>query len=201
MKLLQQRDNDLCVIYKPNKKSSYFFSSFFMYSLITAKGEYNYNNIKKWSDKFNIFNMDKIFFPININNSHWSLTIVFIMLKKIVYFDSLHRNGEIYVDSLMQWIIDEGYNRYKKIINKEDWKLMYKNTACPKQGNDNDCGVFTILCANYNSDNLELTYNQDQMNFFRIRLAINIIHGNLNYGNLTIQINETNSNNDNDILI
>jgi Ulp1 family protease len=172
-----------------------------MYSLITAKGEYNYNNIKKWSDKFNIFNMDKIFFPININNSHWSLTIVFIMLKKIIYFDSLHGNGEIYVNSLMQWIIDEFYNKYKKIINKEDWKLICKNTTCPKQGNDNDCGVFTILCANYNSDNLELTYNQDQMNDFRIRLAINIIHGNLNYGNLTIQINKTNSNNNNDMLI
>ena len=70
MKLLQQRDNDLCIIYKPHKKSSYFFSSFFIYNLITAKGGYNYNNIKKWSDKFNIFEMDKIFFPININNSH-----------------------------------------------------------------------------------------------------------------------------------
>jgi Ulp1 family protease len=86
-----------------------------MYNLITAKGGYNYNNIKKWSDKFNIFGMDKIFFPININNSHWSLTIVFIMLKKIIYFDSLHGNGEMYVNSLMQWIIDESFNKYKKL--------------------------------------------------------------------------------------
>jgi len=39
------------------------------------------------------------------------------------------------------------------------------------------------------------------MNDFRISLAMNIIHGNLNYGNLTIQISKTNSNNNNDMLI
>ena len=35
----------------------------------------------------NIFEMNKVFVPINISNSHWTLAVIFLIEKKIkVYF-------------------------------------------------------------------------------------------------------------------
>ena len=129
--------------------------------------------------------MDKIYFPININNNHWSLAIIFMISKKITYCDSLDQHGMIYINALMQWIIDEAVNKNITPQERGDW--MFDNSTCPKQTNNCDCGIFTIMCANYNLDNLELSYNQNDMLNFKTKLGINIINGDLNYGDLTIQ--------------
>ncbi len=35
-----------------------------------------------------IFSLKYIFCPININNSHWTLAVIFMEAKKIQYYDS-----------------------------------------------------------------------------------------------------------------
>ena len=53
--------------------------------------------------------------------------------------------------------------------------------AVPQQSNYVDCGVFTIVCADVLSDNLNLSYNQTNIPLFRNKIGMSIIRGSLNY--------------------
>ena len=61
----------------------------------------------------------------------------------------------------------------KKFVNRSD--------EIPKQDNGFDCGVFTIVCADYLLDNLPLNYSQANMEFWREKIAIDILRGRLRY--------------------
>lgn len=53
--------------------------------------------------------------------------------------------------------------------------------AVPQQRNGVDCGVFTIICADFTSDNLNLSYNQSNIPLFRKKIIMSILRGSLNY--------------------
>ena len=59
MCLLQKRDDDKAERYSSHKKSHYF-NSFFYQRLVIEKGHYDFNNIKRWTKKFNIFEKERI---------------------------------------------------------------------------------------------------------------------------------------------
>ena len=46
--------------------------------------------VKRMTRKVNIFSKSLIFIPTNIDNCHWTLIVVYIEEKKIVYYDSLY---------------------------------------------------------------------------------------------------------------
>ena len=46
--------------------------------------------MKRMTRKVNIFSKSLIFIPTNIDNCHWTLIVVYIEEKKIVYYDSLY---------------------------------------------------------------------------------------------------------------
>ena len=74
--------------------------------------KYTYDNVKRWT-KQNVFNFDKIFIPININNCHWVLIIIFIKDKKIMYYDSDISNenqSELYLNTTLSWLYNENIN-------------------------------------------------------------------------------------------
>lgn len=43
-----------------------WFASTYFYSKLTAEGTYNYENVKRWTSKIDIFDCDKIIIPINV---------------------------------------------------------------------------------------------------------------------------------------
>jgi Ulp1 family protease len=47
--------------------------------------------------------------------------------------------------------------------------------------NGNDCGIFAMLCADFLSDDLCLTYNMNDMEFYRLKIAAAILKGSLSY--------------------
>ena len=60
--------------------------------------------------KIDIFVMEKLFFPININNTHWVLAVAFIQSKRIQFFDSMvgSCNQRKFLKSgLLRWLSDE----------------------------------------------------------------------------------------------
>jgi sentrin-specific protease 1 len=62
----------------------------------------------------------------------------------------------------------------------EGWQL--ENVIdCPQQNNGCDCGVFTILCADYLSDDLELQYKQSDISLWRKKIGIAFLKQNLPY--------------------
>ena len=49
---------------------------------------YCYEDVRRWTRNFDIFELDKIFIPIHIRN-HWTLAVVHISTKQIHYYDSM----------------------------------------------------------------------------------------------------------------
>jgi hypothetical protein len=94
--MLGQRDEEMCR-QDPTRKRSHFFKSFFMTKLLNEgnaelEGTYEYRNVKRWSKKVpgkDIFNLDKIFFPINQGRMHWICAVAFMQEKRIQFYDSM----------------------------------------------------------------------------------------------------------------
>jgi hypothetical protein len=79
---------------KMNKRvvgsSAHFFQYLFnkMNANATLCGRYNYENISKCIKKApgnNIFNLNNIYFIINIDNNHWAYIVVYMEEKRIQY--------------------------------------------------------------------------------------------------------------------
>ena len=75
--MLQERDTCLCNKYR-NRTSSHFFNSLFVQRLLITDNKYNFLNVQRWTKDFDIYEKDKIIFPINITNSHWTLAVVYM---------------------------------------------------------------------------------------------------------------------------
>ena len=164
-KCLQQRDermhqND------SNRKRSHFFTSFFMQNLFdelngnaNLKGQYNYRNVRSWYRYVpgrNIFNLEYIFFPTNIGNSHWTLTVAFMEEKRIQYYDSFKGvgKGEKYLKGVLNYLKDEHQRLFKSDMDTSVWRLIPCTEDTPQQtkynkDNDFDCGVFVCLFADF----------------------------------------------------
>ena len=181
IQMILQRDKALCNKF-PERRKSQAFNSFFMDKLIVDSGGYNFNNVKKWTKKFDVFDVEKLYIPINISNAHWVLAVVFPQRKEVHFYDSMHGNGEKYLDALRRWLVDEA--KKKSIdLDLSNWNFQSVGTA-PLQHNGTDCGVFTIMAADFISDDLpviEESYDHTNMSFFRVKIVNDILRGNLNY--------------------
>jgi Ulp1 family protease len=154
--------------------------------LIKTDNGYNFKNVVKWSKNLNVFNLNRIFFPINVSNSHWTLAVILIELKELWYFDSLLDKGNNFLENLLKWLEDESKNKkYKNMtppFNKNEWSKKSLGNFQPSQGkNETCCGVFACACADYLSDDLQLVYNLQSIPQFRIKIGTDIIRGKLLY--------------------
>lgn len=190
MEMLTERDARLIELHPSSGRiKSHYFNTFFMEKLLgQGHRKYNYCDVARWTKRFNIFNRDKIFIPINITQRHWMIAVVFMQLKEIRYYDSgSGTRANKYLNALMKWVIDEAKFKYAKDVHRSEWKLIYERN-CPKQRNGFDCGMFTIMCADYLTDNLELLEDprgparmQESMPHFRQKIALDILRGSFNY--------------------
>ena len=184
MNMLQERDISLCELNK-NRRKSHFFNSSFVQRLLVTDRCYKYENVTRWTNKFNIFEMDKIFFPINIGKYHWTLAVIYPQKKRIEYLDSSGGNGQLYRNGLLRWIKDEadkhGADKHGLFLNIHEWKTYSRSHEIPQQDNGWDCGMFAIIAADFLSDNLPLHYTQNDMPSFRLKVGLRILNGCLEY--------------------
>ena len=74
---------------------------------------YTYKNVARWSKKFDVFTFDKLYFPVNLSNTHWTLLVVYMQRKEIHYYDSMSGSGKKYLEGLLRWLVDEAQNKKK----------------------------------------------------------------------------------------
>ena len=143
-------------------------------------GKYQYSNVKRWSRNIpgnDIFQLDKIFVPINIRQYHWTCVVIYMQKKCIKYYDAKHGNGDHYLNYLFRYLQDEWKDKKGyELPNKEDWVLDSTSDGIPKQYNDFDCGVFVCMFVNYIFQGLELSFREDDMPHFRKRIALSIMN-------------------------
>jgi sentrin-specific protease 1 len=76
----------------------------------------------------------------------------------------------------------------KITLDESEWKLTAHPTT-PQQKNGYDCGVFSIMAADFLTDDFvihELAYKQENMDFLRIKIGVDIIRGRLRYPDVTV---------------
>jgi hypothetical protein len=173
--LLSQRDGELCKNDVTRRKRNGFFNSFFMTKLLneghsTNSGEYEYNNIRNWSTKFvpggDIFEVDKLYFVINVERQHWVLAVVDISNQKIQMYDSgsqkynyqsIGVNGILCLQNLFRYLQDEHLDKKKTPLpNANHWQLIPCQSDTSQQQNgkfqsihETGCMHFSILVSFY----------------------------------------------------
>jgi Ulp1 family protease len=180
MQLLKQRDEALCAT-NPQRRPSLFMNTFFMQKLLDTPTGYCYANVKCWTKKFDVFAHDKMIFPINLNNTHWTLLVIYFQRRRIQYYDSMAGQGVKYLRGALRWLNDEFQER-KGGVDESDWELVPCIQAqTPQQHNGVDCGAFTTMFADFISDDLELSFGQEHIPLFRRRIGAAILRGALDY--------------------
>lgn len=140
-----------------------------------------YAGVKRWGRrlKLNIFDKRVIFIPININSTHWALSIINNHEKTISYLDSLVlKGGNPGFLKLIKAYMEGETERLGVSIDVGDYKLV-PNYTVPQQRNGYDCGVFTCAAAVYIAQGHALSYTQGDMARFRQRMAWEILHDQL----------------------
>ncbi len=142
---LARRDEKLCAK-EPGRRRSHFFNSFFMQTMFDEKnndpnlrGRYNYKNVRRWSKKVptpkDIFNLKYIFCPINLDNMHWTLAVIFMEAKQIQYYDSKGGTDRVKLKGLFHYVKDEYWKKHRRAMDATEWTLVSCNRDTPRQKN------------------------------------------------------------------
>lgn len=179
MAMLMDRDERLSAG-QPGRLTSHFFNSFFVAKLL-EQDRYTYSNVRRWTKKFDITTKDKIFCPVNVRNTHWTMAVVYMQKKEIHYYDSMSGSGHEYLQALKKWVSDDVKDKKGVELDTSSWTLVSRPPDVPQQRNGFDCGVFTITFADYLADDLPLLFSQQDISANRQRFALSILKGGVPY--------------------
>lgn len=166
-------------------RPSHFFNNFFVNKLLDNEtGGFMYAYVKRWTRKFDVFSLDKVFCPINIHNTHWTMAVIFVQERRVQYFDSMGGAGRRYVDGLFRWLQEEHLDKKKTPLpDPASWtKVFGSSRGCPQQENGTDCGMFSLCCADFLSDDLPMEHDQESVaRYWRQRVGCAILRRSLDY--------------------
>lgn len=180
LRLLRQRDKRLCneaFGRGEKRRETMFFKSFFFTKLLEGSRKYDYNAVKNWREKAgipdnNLFDLERIIIPVNMEQVHWCCACVFVQKKIISFYDSLGSHGEKYTGALLKYMKDEWKSGgHKGIFPKAEWTIVQAK-GVPKQHNGYDCGVFTCAYADSLSIGIDLSFTQRDIVVMRNRLVL-----------------------------
>jgi sentrin-specific protease 1 len=97
----------------------------------------------------------RILIPVNVSGCHWALVAISMDEHEIHHYDSLSWDGTATQRRILQWLLDVSLSRNSPIAIAS-WSLFHREATVPQQNNGVDCGVFTILCADFLSDDLAI---------------------------------------------
>lgn len=144
----------------------------------TTLKEKGYQGVARWAKrrKVNVTEKDLVIVPINIMSTHWAMSVIDNKASTISYYDSLASNGNLNaVQLLQQYMIKES----ERLNVPAKQFTLNPNMKTPQQLNGFDCGVFSCTVAKFVSENVPLSFSQNDMKTLRRRMAYEIIQKNL----------------------
>uniref|UniRef100_A0ACD5TBE9 Uncharacterized protein n=1 Tax=Avena sativa TaxID=4498 RepID=A0ACD5TBE9_AVESA len=173
LQLLKERE-----LREPNKfLKCHFFNTFFYMKLIGGNGEYDYEAVRKWTEKkklgYNIIDCDKIFVPIQ-KEVHWCLAVINTRDKKFQYVDSIDSEDMKALEILAMYLVDEVKYKNNKQIDVLSWEHEVVKER-PSQDTKTDCGMFMLKYIDFYSRDMDLIFEQKHMPYFRRRTAKEIL--------------------------
>ncbi|KAK2587392.1 hypothetical protein KPH14_003107 [Odynerus spinipes] len=130
-------------------------------------------SLKRWTRKIDIFAQDIVVVPVHLG-IHWCMSIIDFRDKSIRYYDSMGGSNPKCLSALRQYLEEESMDKKKKSFDTSDWKLESEKDI-PQQMNGSDCGVFSCMFAEYICANRKITFSQEDMPYFRNKMAYEIL--------------------------
>ncbi|CAI0466745.1 unnamed protein product [Linum tenue] len=162
----------------PKFLKCHFCNTFFYKKLLGGdKKVYDYRAVKRWTTErklgYMLVDCEKIFIPIH-REIHWCLAIINKRDRKFQYLDSLKGRDLHVLKNLARYYVDEVKDKSKVDIDLSEWEYEFPEDL-PEQLNGYDCGMFMIKYADFYSRGLGLCFSQENMPYFRLRTAKEIL--------------------------
>jgi sentrin-specific protease 2 (axin associating molecule) len=79
--------------------------------------------------------------PVNTCNSHWTLIVIDVRARTLLYLDSMAHSETSRAQQLMSALRTYMYRNYPEEYNDKEWSTIFSK-SCALQNGTNDCGVF-----------------------------------------------------------
>ncbi|XP_053950602.1 uncharacterized protein LOC128858391 isoform X1 [Anastrepha ludens] len=152
----------------------YAMNTFFVPRLLSA----GHSGVKRWTRKVNIFAKDIIPVPVHVGGVHWCMAIIHLKNRTIKYYDSMGTPNPSVLKALEQYLKDESLDKRKQPYDTSSFEIESVREV-PRQMNGSDCGVFSCMFAEYITRNREITFSQQHMEYFRHKMILEIVRGEL----------------------
>ena len=121
-----------------------------------------------------LFKLDFVFFPLNVNNNHWVLVAASPPTKTIAYYDSMNHDGS---DS--RTMVGTYLSKIHEVLegaalDLSAWKSLDVRDI-PQQDNGFDCGVFVCQYVERLSRRAPLDFTQSDMPAIRVQMIEEIV--------------------------
>lgn len=144
----------------------------FFYPKLLSGG---HSSLKRWTRKIDIFAQDIVVVPIHLG-MHWCMSIIDFRDKSIRYYDSMGGSNRECLPALKKYLEDESLDKKKKPYDTSNWTFEIMK-GIPQQMNGSDCGVFSCTFAEFICANREITFSQNDMPYFRMKMVYEILKG------------------------
>ena len=109
MCMLKERDTSLCEK-DATRIPSYFFNSFFMFTLMIRDGKYDYNSVRRWTKKIDIFALDKVCTVLYVMHYRTRYTMLVLFLLLLYCIVNVVTNS--YFSTLIPYITSAIFKNY-----------------------------------------------------------------------------------------
>ena len=155
----------------PTLTSRIFIFSTYFYTKLT-EGGFNYENVRRWTKKTNLFrDFNFVFVPIN-KSGHWSLMVICMMSPYyfMLHLDALRMHDHDQIGHHLMRYLREEWKRLKKDGHFEEISKMptsltkhkVESISVPRQRNGYDCGMFVCAYAKKIFEDLQNNFSEWQ---------------------------------------
>eukprot|EP00092_Neocalanus_flemingeri_P000118 GFUD01000121.1.p1 GENE.GFUD01000121.1~~GFUD01000121.1.p1 ORF type:complete len:1007 (-),score=214.05 GFUD01000121.1:186-3206(-) len=144
-------------------------STYFFLNLIMR----GYGALERWTKDVDIFSFDILLVPVHMD-MHWCIAIIDFRSPGVFYYDSMGGHNMPALSAILSYLKEEH-------LNKKGTELDLRHFAkevvpdCPQQQNGSDCGIFVCKVAEYLSRETVLSFDQEDMAYFRKRMIWEMI--------------------------
>ena len=139
------------------------------------RSDYEYTRIKESTRRIDVFSHAKLIFPVYCCG-HWTVAVVNLRDKAFEYYDSLGDVGQWIVERLQQWVVHEHEEKKQCTLDISSWAVRSPGRQVPQQQNKVDCGVFALQFMNCLAQDMEYTFTQQYIDYFRKRFVVEILN-------------------------
>lgn len=140
-RMLAVRDEEACSG-NSFRRRCHLFNSFFITTLLnegSCEEVYDYEQVRNWGDKVpggDIFELEKIFIPINVRACHWVCAVVFMQERRIKIYDSFGPGNLHHLRTLFRYLQDEHQAKSGLPLPLSgEWRLEQTDSNVPRQRN------------------------------------------------------------------